>query len=462
MSRGGPRYDVVVIGAGVCGSAAALHLARAGLRVALADARPLERAGPTWSVLVPPRLFDAAAIDRPSGDELVSDRFRHLIEGPSPGAGRVIVDPCPAWSVSLPPLVRRLHRLAAEAGATLFGRARLTELLLEGDRPTGCALQLDSTGLRSRRLVLRCALLVDASGLHAAVRRRLPSLHRHCPPPRPDELCHAAQFRFAVRDRAAALAWRSATHQQPGDFLARNGLEGAFSTMSAQLSPEADHADLLTGTLASWPRADALDLLARARRELPWLGEPGPGGVALIPVRRAYARLAVPGAALLGDAACQVFPSHGSGIGSGMVAARMLARAVQETNDPGSPLVADRYQAAFHLGPGPVHAAHEAFRRALEPFAGRMDQLMRAGLIDTESSRAAMDQAMPPLGLDAALRTARQAASNPVLGIQAAPLPFRMLLASRMGQRRSCTSLTRQRRWARGLAWAVGAPPDPS
>lgn len=462
MSGGFLRYDVVIAGAGTAGSAAALHLARLGLRVALVDARPMDMAGPAWTVLVPPRLFDLAGIDRPAGDELVSDRFRHLIEGPEPHFGRVIVDPCPAWAVDLPLIVRRLHAQAAAAGATLYGNARLTELQLEGDRPSGCTLHLQSPALRTSRLQLRCDLLVDASGLQAAVRRRLPALDRHCPPPRPDELCHAAQYRFDVPDRAGAAEWLDATHQQPGDFLARNGQAGAFSTCSIQLDPSLAHADLLTGTLTSHPGTDALDLLRRMLVELPWLGAQGPGGSALIPVRRAYAHIAVPGAALLGDAACQVFPSHGSGVGAGLVAARFLTEAVQQAGAPGAPGVAALYQAAFHLSLGPIHAAHEALRRGLDALDGELGELMVLGLVNEAHSRAAMDQTMPVFDLPTVVSTVRRAARAPLLGMRAAPLPLRMLLAHRMARRRSCTNERRQLRWARGLAWAVGAPPDPT
>ena len=462
MSRGSLRYDVVVVGAGTTGAGAALQLAQRGMKVALVDAKPLERAGPSWTVLSPPRLFDQAGIDRPAGDELVSDHYRHLIEGPHPRFGRVVIDPCPAWAVDLPPLVRRLHAQAAAAGATLYGSARLTELRLSGHRPTGCTVHLQSPALRSSALHLRCDLLVDASGMAAAVRRRLPALHRHCPPPRPDELCHAAQFRFHVDDREAAASWLEATQQRAGDFLARNGTDGGFSTISVQIDPSLEHADVLTGTLASHPGSDAITMLERTLHELPWLGARGPGGSALIPVRRAYARLAVPGAALLGDAACQVFPSHGSGIGAGLVAGSLLASAVERAGEPGSPEVAALYQAGFHTGPGPTHAAHEAFRRSLETVSGDLGELMQLGLISMEHSRAAMDQTMPTFDLPSVVSTLRGAAHAPMLGLRAAPLPLRMLLAHRMGRRRSCTNLRRQQRWARGLAWAVGAPADPS
>lgn len=87
---------------------------------------------------------------------------------------------------------------------------------------------------------------------------------------------------------------------------------------------------------------------------------------------------------------------------------------------------------------------------------------MSLGLISAAHSRAAMDHSMPFFDLATVLSTVRGAAHAPVLGVRAAPLPLRMLLAHRMGRRRSHSDPRRQRRWARHLAWAVGAPADPA
>ena len=72
-------------------------------------------------------------------------------------------------------------------------------------------------------------------------------------------------------------------------------------------------------------------MLDGARADEPWLGESISGGSGVIPLRRPYARFTAPGLALVGDAACQVFPAHGSGIGMGLIAGRMLADAVAGT-----------------------------------------------------------------------------------------------------------------------------------
>ncbi len=455
------RYEVVVVGAGTAGAAAAGLLAAAGLKTALLDARPMDGAGARWVAAVPPRLFDQAGLARPTGPECVSERFRQLIEGPEPHFGRVAIDPCPAWQVDLPRTVARLQQEAAAAGATLYGRARLVEVHSRGERPVGCTLQLSGDALRTRGLTLSCELLVDASGLAGAVRRRVPALARACPDPLPHQLCHAVQQRHRVADVPAARRWHEERSLRPGDFLARNALAGSFSTYSVQVDPELRHADLLTGTLRSHPGTDAAALMRRLEASLPWLGRPFQGGSALIPIRRAYARLAVPGAALVGDAACQVFPSHASGVGGGLVGARLLTDAVIELGGAGSAELPAGYQARFHRGIGAIHAAHDAFRVGLGSLSEeQVGRLVELGLINPDQSRTAMDQSMPPVGLATALAVLRGAARDPVLTAKLAALPARMFAAQALSRKHPAPGRRGRRAWARALAAMVGNEPD--
>ena len=84
------------------------------------------------------------------------------------------------------------------------------------------------------------------------------------------------------------------------------------------------------------------------------------GGSGAIPLRRTHDRLAGDRVALLGDAACQVFPAHGSGVAAGLLAARLLA----DTLAAGGPI--GDYAVAWQRRHGGVSAFFDDFRR-MEP-----------------------------------------------------------------------------------------------
>ena len=58
------RADVVIVGCGTAGAAAALLCARRGLEVVALDRAPLAHAGAHWINAVPERLFDEVALFR--------------------------------------------------------------------------------------------------------------------------------------------------------------------------------------------------------------------------------------------------------------------------------------------------------------------------------------------------------------------------------------------------------------
>src|SRR5690606_24952863 len=100
-----------------------------------------------------------------------------------------------------------------------------------------------------------------------------------------------------------------------------------------------------------------------------------------------------PGIALVGDAACQVFPAHGSGIGIGLIAGRMLADAVEDASDPGNENVLWRYQAAFQREFGGLLVASDIFRRlSTEMGEEGVVALVRSGLMTMSATEGGLDQ----------------------------------------------------------------------
>jgi flavin-dependent dehydrogenase len=207
------------------------------------------------------------------------------------------------------------------------------------------------------------------------------------------DLCSAAQAVFAVTDRGGAEAYLGRQGAAPGTVVTRLGEAGGYSTMMARVEDGLDTVELLTGVIADGRHGNATGMMNDFRRREPWVGERMWGGASVIPVRAPYRTLAVAGFALIGDAGCQVFPAHGSGVGAGLVAARLLADAVATHGAPGSPNVAQAYERAFWKNRGRVHVAYDLLRRGVQRLGTRgVASLMSSPLMRPNTARASLDQ----------------------------------------------------------------------
>ena len=132
------------------------------------------------------------------------------------------------------------------------------------------------------------------------------------------------------------------------------------------------------------------------RAASPWIGEPIFGGQGAIPLRRPYDRLVAPGLALLGDAACQVFSMHGSGIAMGLVGARLLSEAVAASDDPGDLRSLWHYQVNFQRDWGGLLAAYDLVRRAVQALpVADVETMLEMGVIDSKGFRGGLEQRLP-------------------------------------------------------------------
>jgi flavin-dependent dehydrogenase len=240
------------------------------------------------------------------------------------------------------------------------------------------------------------------------------------------------------------------------------GLGTGLSTVAVRTDATLSEVELLTGVGGVAPHASAQQMMLELERRETWVGERLFGGAGTIPVRRPYDRLGAAGVALVGNAACQVFPAHGSGIGMGLIAGQLLAQAAASHADPGSAAATWDYQARFQRQHGALLGAYDVFRRLSNRLTGDdVDRMLDAGFIDPESSRAALDQRMPPMGAALVGRTLLASLRSPRLAAQLAPVMARMQRVHRAyrdhPRRPDGDAL---RRWSHGLAALFGERPD--
>jgi geranylgeranyl reductase family protein len=313
--------QILVIGAGPAGSAAALSLARAGTDVVLVDQHPFPRDKVCGDALIPDAL---AALDRLGLSERVMAAAHSLphIRVYAPSRRHVTV------SGRIACLPRRdfddiLRRAAVDAGAVFIAPQRLQHFTWDGDRITGAvfrdtrshaetridaALTLLATGAASAPLELaRVCERKQLSGIAVRAYYRHERLAREM-----DHLCISFD-----RGIAPGYGWIF-----PGPGGVFNLGTGSFFDMRRTPQP-GNVRRLFESFVSAFPVAQQIVSEGEALSELRGA-----------PLRTALkgARLSRPGLLVIGEAAGTTYSFSGEGIGkameSGMLAAELALEAV--------------------------------------------------------------------------------------------------------------------------------------
>ncbi len=445
--------DIVVVGAGTAGAGVALQFARRGRSVIVLEQRAADKGGARWDNGIIPWQFERAGLAPPAPPECGPAGGATVMVGPDGTSFRVPSNPVLATDMRR--LGARLLNDAVSHGTRVIGHVRGLRAELSDGRVR--ALTCAAEGQRPLRI--SAALFVDASGRSAVLRHQVPDLDRWCPDVTATGLCSASQYAHDVADASGAREFLAQHGAEPGDAVTFVGFAGGFSALSITVSADLDEVGVLTGTLGDRRFGTGPSMLTLARAQRPWIGPPRFGGAGLIPLRRPYARLTSPGLALVGDAGCQVFPAHGSGIGISLVAGAMLAEATAETEDPGDERDLWRYQAAFQHEFGGTLAGYDVVRRLSSRLGTTgVSEMFRAGLVGPSSTLAGLRQTWwnpPPSELP---RLAAAVAVRPHLAARVLPALARSSLAHRVYQQYpQAPDLVALRRWERRSDSLLGA-----
>ena len=373
------RADLLIVGAGMVGSALALALRDSGLNILVVDGGPLT---------VKPFVADAPFEARVSALSIASQRIlerlgvwdgivarrvspysdMHVWDGS--GTGKVHFSASSVHAEVLghivenrvvqDALVERLH----DSNIGLLADARLEQMRHSGD---------DWLLTLSDGRTLRAPLVVAADGANSTVRRMTGTATREW-----DYLHHAIVTSVRTADSHRKTAWQRFTDDGPLAFLPLDREGEHWCSIVWSVTPEQSE------------RLMKLDD-ERFCRELENAFEGCLGQVisadsrVCVPLRQRHAkRYVAPGLALIGDAAHTIHPLAGQGVNLGFLDAAVLAEVLRGAVERGERLADERVLSRYERRRMPhnlaLMAAMEGFERLFQADALPVRLLRNAGL----------------------------------------------------------------------------------
>nr|WP_296777475.1 geranylgeranyl reductase family protein [Rhodococcus sp. (in: high G+C Gram-positive bacteria)] len=311
--------DVLVIGAGPAGSAAAAWAARGGRDVVLADSATFPRDKTCGDGLTPRAI---AELDRLGLGDWVRGRaenrglrlsgFGQELQLEWPGGSL----PNVGSAVPRTELDDGIRRAAVDSGATMIEGLKAVEVARSGDRVTSVTFA-DGTEIA-------CTTLIVADGVRSSLGKKLGrEWHR-------DTTFGVAARAYIGSDRSDDPWISSHLELRDGDGTLQPGYGWIFPLGTGEVN-------IGVGTLATAKRPGPgalrplLDLYTAQRRQ-DWAltGDLRAVASALLPMGGAVSNVAGRNWAIIGDAAACVNPLNGEGIDYGLEGGRMIADMLDE------------------------------------------------------------------------------------------------------------------------------------
>jgi len=353
------KFDVVVVGAGTAGCMAAKTVANAGLEVCLIDRKKKDNIGEkVCGDAIGKHHFDNLGLDYPSGKEL--ERMMVGIKICSPDEKtivRVKGEEVYGFILNRYLFGQRVLRNAIDAGATFLESTQVVEPIIENNFVVG-ALVKDLTSKSNARL--RGRAVVDASGFSAVLRKKLPpeiEIDTNI-----DKKDVAICYR-EIRELAKPIADPEYCKIYLNQKCAPRGYYWIFPESGTRVNVGLGVAmsngfpnpkDRLYSNVLSQALFKGSSIIS--------------GGGGHIPTRRPLDCMVGNGVLIAGDAACQVNPLHGGGIGPSMMGGTLAGKTIIEAveKDDVSRKGMWLYNARYMQSYGAKQAGLDVFRLLLQ------------------------------------------------------------------------------------------------
>ena len=310
----------MIVGAGSAGCVTARRCAELGLKTLLLDRKPKNEVGQkVCGDEISKSHFEATGIDYPDGDEIASvisgaDVYPPSMRNELKVRGWADFD---GWTVNRPKFGQRLLEEAISAGARFLPNIHVGSPMMIGDQVTGIEYKDLSSG---DEIIVKCKIVIDASGFAAVIRNKLEN-------PLIEKDIDKEDIALCYREILALkmpLAEPEVARVFLGGEIAPQGYAWIFPKGMQKVN-------VGVGITGGKGRGSPKTHFTKFKEKYPLLfgSEVIEGKGGAVPVRRPLKSLVADGIAFVGDAALQVNPIHGGGIGAGMRAGIILGEVVR-------------------------------------------------------------------------------------------------------------------------------------
>ncbi len=315
------RPDVIVVGAGTAGCVTAKRCAELGLKTMLLDRRPEPEIGKkVCGDEISKSHFEFTGIEPPRGKEISSEVKGADVYPPNMSNELQVRgwDEFDGWTINRSLFGQRLLQRAVQVGVVFRPEVHVIGPILLQERVAG-VVYLDRH--TDEKMALSCKLVVDASGFAGAIRKKLddPLVERDIA--KEDvALCYRE-----ILDLKNPMAEPKVARVYLGGDAAPQGYAWVFPK-----GPKTINAGV--GITGGKGKGSPKNHFETFKKQNPLLhgAHVLEGGGGAVPVRRPMKSLVADGVAFVGDAAWQVNPIHGGGIGAGMRAGIILGEVAKQ------------------------------------------------------------------------------------------------------------------------------------
>ncbi len=315
------KYDIIIVGAGTGGALAAKTTAKLGLNTCLLERKPAESVGDkVCGDAVEKREFDLLNITLPKGDELENEIKASNLYSPDQRVCRSLSESgSDGYIINRIKFGQRLLKEATDTGLEFHDQI----MVLKPKMSQGTVVGVEAKDMRTgEQKDFESKVVIDASGFHSPLRKAMDS-------PYIESEIDPSDYIVCYREilQVGGMDWDPhCVHI----FLSQEKAPGGY----LWYFPESENKINLGLGVYTDPKYKVKDYYKQYC--LPMAQEPieiihQGGGV--VPVRRPLWSLVESGIMFVGDAACQVNPLHGGGIGSsmraGIYAAEQAASAIE-------------------------------------------------------------------------------------------------------------------------------------